>query len=144
TRRELLAVASTVGGSPAAEFLRAGDILLSIGGKLVNTFREAERASQRPEVTATVFREGRALPPTIRTVALDRDGIARVASWAGALLQAPHRPLSVQRGIEPNGVYVSYFGYGSPASRYGLYAGRRIVAVDGLPTPNLDAFVDAI
>ncbi|MFO7287150.1 MAG: PDZ domain-containing protein [Gammaproteobacteria bacterium] len=144
TRRELLAVASTVGGSPAAEFLRAGDILLSIDGKLVNTFREAERASQRPEVTVTVFRDGRELTQTIRTVALDSDGIDRVVSWAGALLQEPHRPLSVQRGIEPNGVYVSYFGYGSPASRYGLYAGRRIVAVDGLPTPNLDAFVDAI
>jgi len=143
-RRELLAVASTVGGSPAAEFLRAGDILLSIDGKLVNTFREAERASQRPVVTVTVFRDGREITQTIRTVALDGDGIDRVVAWAGALLQEPHRPLSVQRGIEPNGVYVSYFNYGSPASRYGLYAGRRIVAIDGLPTPNLDAFVDVI
>ena len=88
--------------------------------------------------------DGEEITQTIATVALDGDGIDRVVSWAGALLQEPHRPLAVQRGIEPSGVYVSYFNYGSPASRYGLYAGRRIVAIDGLPTPDLDTFVDVI
>src|SRR5690606_18412552 len=70
--------------------------------------------------------------------------ITRCCSWAGALMQELLRPLAWQRGIVPNGVYVSYFNYGSPASRYGLYAGRRIVAIDGLPTPDLDTFVDVI
>jgi len=59
-------------------------------------------------------------------------------------VQAPHRELAVQRGIGSGGVYVSYFNFGSPASRSGLFAGRRIVAVDGEPTLNLDAFVAAI
>jgi hypothetical protein len=31
-----------------------------------------------------------------------------------------------------------------PATRYQLLAGRRIVEVDGKPTPDLDAFIDAI
>src|SRR5690606_39673813 len=35
-RRELLAVSSTVGGSPASAFFRAGDILLSVDGALVD------------------------------------------------------------------------------------------------------------
>ena len=60
------------------------------------------------------------------------------------MLHAPHRAMAAQRGIEPLGVYVAYFGYGSPATRYGLYAGRRIVEVDGIPTPDLDAFVAAV
>lgn len=144
SRRELLAVSSTVGGSPASSFLRSGDILLSIDGKLVSTFRDVERASQRPEVSVTVYRDGRELTQTIATVALDGSGIDRVVSWAGALLQEPHRPLAVQRGIAPRGIYVSYFNFGSPASRYGLFAGRRIVAIDGLPTPDLDSFVRVI
>ncbi|HUL83358.1 MAG TPA: PDZ domain-containing protein, partial [Gammaproteobacteria bacterium] len=52
--------------------------------------------------------------------------------------------LAVQRGIGSGGVYVSYFNFGSPASRSGLFAGRRIVAVDGEPTMSLDAFVDVV
>ena len=80
----------------------------------------------------------------IPTVALEGTGIDRVVLWAGALLQAPHRAISVQRGIEAEGVYVSYFGFGSPASRSGLFAGRRIVAVDGQPTADLDEFLEIV
>ena len=39
---------------------------------------------------------------------------------------------------------LAYFSFGSPASRSELFAGRRIVAVDGRPTPDLDTFLDAV
>ena len=140
-KREVLTVATAVAGTPASEFFRSGDILLSIDGKLANTFREVERAAQRPEVEVTVFRNGEEVMGRVATVELDGLGLERVVSWAGALLQAPHRELAVQRGVASGGVYVSFFNFGSPASRSGLYAGRRIVAIDGQPTPDLDAFV---
>ena len=70
--------------------------------------------------------------------------IDRVLIWAGATLQAPHRAMAAQRGIAPYGVFVSFFFYGSPATHYGLYAGRRITEVDGQPTPDLDAFIKAV
>jgi S1-C subfamily serine protease len=143
-RRELLAVSSTVAGSPAGLSLRTGDILLSIDGNLVNTFREVERATQAPSVRAVIFRDGREIDFDIGTVALDGIGIDRVLLWAGALLQTPHRELAAQRGLEPGGVYVSFFNFGSPASRSGLFAGRRIVAVNGEPTPDLDRFADVV
>jgi S1-C subfamily serine protease len=143
-RRELLAVQSTVAGSPASDLLRSGDVLLSIDGEPVNSFREVERATQKSEVEVTVLREGRELTVTLETVALDGIGIDRVVLWAGALLQMPHRALSAQRGIGRGGVYVSYFNFGSPASRSELFAGRRVVAVDGNPTPDLDRFLAAV
>ena len=52
--------------------------------------------------------------------------------------------MAAQRGIAPYGVFVSFFFYGSPATHYGLYAGRRITEVDGQPTPDLDAFIKAV
>jgi S1-C subfamily serine protease len=143
-RREVLAVTTTVAASPAAEFFRSGDILLSIDGALANTFREVEEAAQKPELDVTVFRDGAEVTGKVDTVALEGLGLDRVISWGGALIQAPHRELAVQRGVGTGGVYVSFFNFGSPASRSGLYAGRRIVAVDGEPTPNLDAFIDVI
>jgi S1-C subfamily serine protease len=143
-RRQVLSVASAVAGSPAADFFRAGDILLSIDGEPLNTFREVELAVQRPEVEITVFRDGREVSEIIDTVTLSGEGIQRVILWAGALLQAPHRAISAQRGIDSQGVYVSYFGFGSPSSRSRLFAGRRIVAVDGQLTADLDSFMSAV
>lgn len=143
-RREMLAVRSTVAGAPAEQFLRSGDVLLSIDGRPANTFREVELATQKPDVEVRVLRDGEELVSRLGTVELDGIGIDRVVLWAGALLQMPHRALSAQRGIGPGGVYVSYFNFGSPASRSQLFAGRRIVAVDGEPTPDLDRFLDVV
>jgi S1-C subfamily serine protease len=103
-----------------------------------------ERAVQKPEVHVTVWRDGTELAFDIGTAALDGDGIDRAVSWAGALLQNPHRAMAAQRGIEQSGVYVAFFSYGSPATRYGLWAGRRIVAVDDIDTPDLQTFVDIV
>ena len=143
-RRQVLAVSSVVAGSPAAEFFQSGDILLSINGQVANTFLEAEHASQSPEVDVTIYRDGEEPGARIPTVALEGAGIQRVVLWAGALLQAPHRAIAVQRGIQAEGVYVSFFSFGSPASRSGLFAGRRIVGVDGRPTPDLDEFLEVV
>ena len=52
--------------------------------------------------------------------------------------------MAAQRGIEPTGVYIAFFSYGSPSTRYGLWAGRRIVAVDDTETPDLQSFVDVV
>lgn len=142
--RRALSITRIVAGTPAAELLRNGDIVLAIDGRVVSSFRALEEAVQKPEVGVTVWRDGEARDIEIGTAALDGRGIDRAVSWAGALLQDPHRAMAAQRGIEPDGVYVAFFSYGSPATRYGLWAGRRIVEVDDTPTPNLQTFVETV
>ncbi len=144
TRRQVLAIGRLVAGTPAAALLQPGDLLLAINGTLVNRFREAERASQVPDLKVTVWRNGAELSVDLASVALEGTDIDRIVLWAGATLQAPHRALAAQRGVVPKGVFVSFFTYGSPATRYGLWSGRRIVEVDGKPTPDLDAFLAAV
>jgi len=142
--RRVLSVSRLVAGSPASEKLRNGDMILAIDGRLVTTFRELERAVKKPVVGVTIWRDGEAEELQIETVALDGRGIERAVSWAGALLQDPHRAMAAQRGINPYGVYIAFFSYGSPATRYGLWAGRRIVEVDGKATPDLQTFIDVV
>ncbi len=143
-RRQALSISRLVGGSPAAKLLRSGDLILDIDGVIVNRFREVERAVQKPQVRVTVLRDGVEQAIEVPTVALDGRDLDRIVVWAGAVLQEPHRALSAQRGITPDGVFVGYFSYGSPATRYQLWAGRRIVEVDGQPTPDLDHFIKAV
>ena len=99
---------------------------------------------QKPEVDVTIWRNDAVEELTIKTEALSGRGIDRAVSWAGALLQDPHRAMAAQRGIGTDGVYVAYFSYGSPATRYGLWAGRRVVEVNEVATPNLQAFINAV
>jgi S1-C subfamily serine protease len=143
-RRQVLGIDRLVAGSPAASVLEPGDLLLAVDGKVVNRFREVERAVQRAGVPVTVWRDGAEKTVQMQTVALDGRDIDRMLIWAGATLQAPHRALAVQRGIAPYGVFVSFFFYGSPSTHYGLYAGRRITEVDGQETPDLDAFIKTV
>jgi pro-apoptotic serine protease NMA111 len=143
-RNQVLAIARLVTGSPAAKMLQTGDLLLSIDGKAVNRFREVERATQKPQVRLVVWRNGAEVPLDLDTVVLTGRDVDRIVLWAGATLQAPHRALAAQHAISPEGVFVAYYLYGSPASRSGLSPPRRIVEVDGKPTPDLDAFLTAV
>jgi S1-C subfamily serine protease len=144
-QRQVMSIVRLVGGSPAVGRLKQGDILLAIDEKVVTRFREIEVAvADKPEVSVTVWRDGEEKIVPLATAALTGGDIDRIVMWAGATLQIPHRAMIAQRGIPPEGVYVGYFAYGSPATRYGLFPGRRIVEVDGVPTPDLDAFLKVV
>ena len=143
-RRTVLTIDRLVAGSPAASLLEPGDLLLAVDGKVVNSFADVNAAVRAPEVVLTLWRAGKELTVPLKTVALSGRDVDRVLVWAGATLQPPHRAMAQQRGIEPEGVFIAFFMYGSPASRYKLWAGRRITEVDGIPVPDLDAFIRAV
>ena len=151
-RRQVLSVARSSTLAPA---WRAGDLVLAadpetsadLGAEAstpVTTIRALERAAAAGRLRVTVLRDG--AEQTIHVAATPHRGCGteRVIHWAGALLQAPHHAARIQRNLPADGAYVSLYWYGSPVSRSRLRASRRIVAVDGKPTPDLDAFLAAV
>jgi S1-C subfamily serine protease len=140
-RRRALMVKRLTAGSPAATLLSVGDLILAADGEPVTAFREVEEAAQSGEIELTVLRDGDVQSLTVPAVPIAGGGADRALMWSGALLQAPPRELAQQRGLPREGVYVADSLRGSPSERDGLRPTQRITAVDGLPTPDLDAFL---
>ncbi|TNF37995.1 MAG: hypothetical protein EP315_01810, partial [Gammaproteobacteria bacterium] len=140
-KRQVLAVSRRVAGSDAHQKLQEGDLLVKVNDELVRTFRDVERNSQQDQVRLTIVRSGQEMELEVKTALLAGRGTDRIIRWNGALLQNPHRALAAQRGIKPQGVYISFVWWGSPASRYRLSALYRITEIDGEIVNNLDEFV---
>lgn len=143
SERRVLSVASIAAGSPAASVLREGDMLLSVEGEPVTRVHDVERATQAASVKLRLMRGGEEQVVALKTELLDGLGTRRALLWNGALLQEAPRSLATEFQLEQTGVYVAWVWFGSPANRYGLSGAHRIVAVDGKPTPDLDALVAA-
>ncbi|EIE24624.1 DegP-type protease [Coccomyxa subellipsoidea C-169] len=157
-RRQVLRVRSCMASSAARAVLLDGDLLLSVAGRPVSHFRavEAAVAASFPAAQASVkispspvalkvCREGKVVSVQVPLAREDGLGTARIVHWAGAQLQAPHRAVR-EGGFLPacSGVFISRWHHGSPSHRYGLYALQFVQEVNGVPTPDLDAFVAAV
>ncbi len=144
TDRRAFEVERVAADAPARGVLQEGDILVTVEGEPAVDLRRIEELSQANSVEVLVSRQGQELHLTLDTLERDGEGIRRFASWGGLLLHAPPAAISEQRGIEPDGVYIAWYWYGSPAARFGLRATRRILEVNGVETPDLDAFLAAV
>jgi S1-C subfamily serine protease len=143
-KRQVLKAVRVTRGSPADGVVEAGDILLSINDAPVSRIGEWSQAVQGSEMTLNLLRGQQEVSVTLKPQFQSSKAFHRVLQWGGALFQAPHQPLASQRGQPTDGVYVSYWWRGSPAGRYGLRPLRRVVSVDGVATPDLDAFAAAV
>ena len=143
-RREVLTVVRTTAETPADKLLQTGDLLLAMDGKPVTSFRAVEKASQQPEADLTILRDSQVMDIKVGTVELPSDGTDRFIIWAGALLARPPHSAAAQRDVPRSGLLVVYYNFGSPASRYGLTGGWRLVGVNGVSTPDMDSFIAAV
>ncbi len=138
---QVLKVIRRIAGSQAYDKLKDGDLLLAINDDVVETFEQLESKSNQPTVKISVWRDNQQLDYTIKTSRLSERGTEDIYLWSGALLQKPHRSLAVQHGIEPNGVYISWYWYGSPANRFNLSPLKRITELQGEKVENLEQFI---
>ncbi|ETK80331.1 hypothetical protein, variant, partial [Phytophthora nicotianae] len=144
-RRTILSVARRWGGTEAQDVLKNGDILVAVDGKIVTSFREVERCTQKPEVRLTIVRDGREMQLDVKTLFMERTEINRIVFWQGLLLQAPPLSVSAQRSISlDDGIYVSCRYSGSPAARYGPPPTSRIKEIDGIKITSIDDFLSVV
>jgi len=149
SNNHVLTIRNVLAGSPPAELLKPGDLLLAIDSQPINDFRSAEKAvAMREKVKVTVLRDLNELELEVPTCHMSCTGTTRLVLFAGLFLQAPHSAVAF-RGFLPvdnahEGVYCSRWFYGSPAHRYGLCATHCIVAINDEPTPDLDAVVSVV
>ena len=143
-RREVLQIYRVHGESPAFGVLRDTDLLLAIDGEPVTRMDEIEQRLGPEPLDLEILRDGKTMNVEVQPQGLTGNGVDRVVSWAGLIAHEPHFEVGAQRGIVADGIYVAWLWYGSPASRYGIRPTRRIIAVDGVPTPDLDAFLAAV
>jgi S1-C subfamily serine protease len=142
--RRVLSIKRVTVGTPASQLLEPGDLLLAVDGHPVTTFEEIERAGQQIEPELTLLRNREEKTIRVSTRPLTGQGTDRILFWAGTILQEPYLEVATETGIVPEGVYVTWFSYGSPANRYGVAAMQHIVAVDGQRVTDLDEFLAAI
>lgn len=131
-------------GSPNRDLLKRGDIILSLNGKVITNFWDYEQLSQSPTVAAKILRSGQVVDIELNTLAMSGDDVSEVLLWSGAFIHPPHRAVQMQRGVSGEGLWVSFYYWGSPANRYGLGALNRIVAVDGTEISSIEDFVEAV
>ncbi|CAB1118589.1 unnamed protein product [Ectocarpus sp. CCAP 1310/34] len=148
-QKQVLEVRRCMAGTPAFSVVETGDIILAVNGKLVTRFREVEVAVEEGEgssVRLTILRELEERELTVKPSYLPTRETDRLFMWAGLMIQSPHLAV-LQLGFLPKeggGVYSSRWCYGSPAHKYSLGCTTWIVEVNGIPTPNLDAFLDVV
>ncbi|WP_196138675.1 trypsin-like peptidase domain-containing protein [Aliikangiella sp. G2MR2-5] len=139
---QVLQIAKMFAGSDAFNKLKEGDLLLAVDDFPITDFSELDKAIIKPKVNIRLWREGKEIVEEIETKKLTQLDTREVVIWAGALLQKPHRALSTQYGIENEGVYVSWYWFGSPANRHNLRPMNRIVEFEGETVDSMEAFLE--
>jgi len=148
--KSALQVVSITAKGPCDGLIGEGDVLVAVCGEVVVSVQaiearlqqavaeaRAELADAPVQVKLTVLRRGKERNVSVTVPLLGSDGTTRLLSWHGLLLHETPRAVR-EFGPAPVGVYISQTFLGSPAEAEDI-EGEFIVAVDGEPTPTLDA-----
>lgn len=149
-------VGAVAAAGPCDGRLNEGDLLVAVDGEAVGSVRDVDarlhdalvkvqsESSSSGEkgllqVKLSVLRGGKEREVSVPVALLGNDGARRVLCWHGLVLQEMPRSAR-EAGPVPAGVYITRQMLGSPAEADSI-EGEFVVAVDGKPTPSLDALL---
>jgi len=151
-----LKVSAVATCGPCQGVVAEADLIVAIDGEVVGSVRDVDMRLQESfakarsvqtedcnklpfQVRLTLLRGGKEREATVSVPLLGNDGARRVLCWQGLVLQDTPR-CARDSGPVPAGVYISRQMLGSPAEAH-CVEGEFVVAVEGKPTPSLDAIL---
>lgn len=142
-KHQLLLVRRVESGN-GPKLLQDGDVILTVNQKIVTRMQDLDVQYTSEELKMVILRKRKELTLNIPTILAEASETDRVVMCFGALLQAPHRAVRQQSKTLHTQVYVSAKSKGSPAYQYGLVPTMFITHINGVFTPDLDAFLKAV
>jgi S1-C subfamily serine protease len=133
--------------SAVSAFLSGGEVLLAIDGLPITRPRDVERAIANRKGTnlaLTLVQDGQVLSLEVPPFKHTHQGVVNALLFGGAILHDPHPQVGLLHGIDPGGVYVAWYWYGTPAAKSELRASQLIRSVNERPVADLAAFIEAI
>jgi len=127
--------AGNVGG------LAEGDIILTLNGQLITRVSDMDLMYNNKSLKAVIVRKQQQMELEIATVPTSELETDRVVAFCGAILHRPHHAVRQQISKVHSDIYVSGRMRGSPAFMYGLAPTNFIMAVNAVPTPDLESFI---
>jgi len=121
--------------------LQESDIILALNNSLITRVNHFDVQYKHATLSATIVRRRNLLEidvPTVPTADLET---SRAVIFCGAVLHRPHHAVRQQISKIHSDVYISGRVRGSPAYAYGLSPTNFITHVNGVGTPDLDAFL---
>lgn len=127
--------AGNVGG------LAEGDIILTLNDQLITRVSDMDLMYNNKSLKAVIVRKQKQMELEIATVPTSELETDRVVAFCGAILHRPHHAVRQQISKVHSDIYVSGRMRGSPAFMYGLAPTNFIMAVNAVPTPDLESFI---
>lgn len=126
------------------QVLQEGDLILSVNGKVMTRITELDVMYDHDELDMVIVRNCQEVHVKVPTVPTDDLETDRVVMFCGAVLHRPHHAVRQQISTLHSEVYVSARTRGSPVYQYQLVPTNFILAVNGVKTLDLDAFLQEI
>lgn len=121
--------------------LAEGDIILTLNGRLVTRVTDFDVMYRNEVLDVVIIRKREEVSLKVHTVPTEEFETDRAVIFCGAVLHRPHHAVRQQISKVHSDVYISARMAGSPAYMYGLAPTNFITHVNGVSTPDLDAFV---